>query len=57
MGKLVLVATKGSSLYIFDKQRHNILRKFDVTPIITLLGVYKNRRERKRERERERENG
>jgi hypothetical protein len=37
VGDLVLVATKASALYVFDRQRHEVLRKFDVTPIISLL--------------------
>ena len=38
VGDLVLVATKGSALYIFDRQQHDVMRKFDVTPVISLLG-------------------
>ena len=34
----MLVATKASALYVFDSQQHAVLRKFDVTPILSQLG-------------------
>lgn len=39
VGELVLVATRASALYVFDRQQHEVLRKFDVTPVISLLGI------------------
>lgn len=39
VGNLVLVATRASALYVFDRQQHEVLRKFDITPIISLLGT------------------
>ena len=39
IGGLVVVAAKGSALYIFDAKSTRLVRKFDVTPIIRLLGM------------------
>ena len=38
IGDLVIVATKGPALYIFDAKTATLQRKFDVTPITSMLG-------------------
>ena len=38
VGDLVLVATRASTLYVFDRERHDITRRFDVDPVSSLLG-------------------
>ena len=39
LGDVVAVSTKGSTLFIFDAESANILRKFDVYPITKQLDI------------------
>ena len=38
MGDVVVVATKGSSLFVFDAKSAHLVRKFDIFPSSQLLG-------------------
>ena len=40
VGDCVVVATKGSALFVFDANSARLLRKFDVAPMTKLLGTY-----------------
>ena len=40
VGDLVLVATRASAFYVFDRLQHEILRRFDVAPVTSLLGIF-----------------
>ena len=40
VGDLVLVATRASTLYVFDRDQHCIVRRFDVSPVSSLLGKH-----------------
>ena len=39
VGDCVVVATKGSALFVFDANSARLLRKFDVAPMTKLLGT------------------
>ena len=39
VGDCVVVATKGSALFVFDAKSARLLRKFDVAPMTKLLGT------------------
>ena len=39
VGGVVLVATEGSALFVYDAKSARLLRKFDVYPVTQLLGT------------------